>query len=139
MSRSHRHERFPDDLEALAAMLREQRPTLDPLALDRIKMRAIGRARRATAPSPRAKGILMRSRLTTLLTIAFFALGTGGALALVGHVDFGLGGARGGSASFNQYRGGCGFGDKNHHHTGPPGRQPNAEKFCEEVKERKGH
>jgi hypothetical protein len=139
MSHSDRHEHVPDDLEPLAAMLRDQRPTLDPLALDRIKLRAISRARRASTASPRRKGILMRSRLTTLLTIAFFGLGTAGALALVGHEDFGLGGHSGGSASFNQYRGGCGFGDKNHHHTGPPGQQPNAEKFCEEVKERKGH
>jgi len=86
-------------------MLREQRPALDPLALDRIKMRAIARVRRAATSSSRRNGILMRSRLTTLLTIAFFGLGTAGAVALVGHEDFGLGGHSGGSASFNQYRG----------------------------------
>lgn len=46
----------------------------------------------------------MRTRLTTVLTVAFLSLGTGGALAWVGGEDFGLGGHDGGSASFNQYR-----------------------------------
>jgi hypothetical protein len=103
MSRSQGHEHFPDDLRDVADALRDQRPALDPLALDRIKTRAISGARRATAASSRPKGILMRSRLATFLTIAFFGLGTGAAVALVGHEDFGLGGG-GGSASFNQYR-----------------------------------
>jgi hypothetical protein len=116
MSRSQGHEHFPDDLRDVADALRDQRPALDPLALDRIKTRAISGARRATAASSRPKGILMRSRLATVLTIAFFGLGTGAAVALVGHEDFGLGGSNGGSASFNQYRE-CddnGQGDDNH-------------------------
>ncbi len=45
----------------------------------------------------------MRSRLTTVLTIAFLSLGTGGALALSGGQDFGLGGHDGHSASAGQY------------------------------------
>jgi hypothetical protein len=45
----------------------------------------------------------MRSRLTTVLTIAFLSLGTGGALALSGGQDFGLGGHDGHSASASQY------------------------------------
>ena len=45
----------------------------------------------------------MRSRLTTVLTIAFLSLATGGALALSGGQDFGLGGHDGHSASANQY------------------------------------
>ena len=69
----------------------------------------------------------MRSRLTTVLTIAFFGLGTGGALALVGHEDFGLGGSGGGSASFNQYRecnhgNGVGKDHECHGHEGEHGR-----------------
>ena len=61
----------------------------------------------------------MRSRLTTLLTVGFLSLGTGGALAVVGGVPpFNSGDE---SASCTQYRPGNGFGDKNHCHTGPPG------------------
>jgi len=84
----------------------------------------------------------MRSRLTTVLTVAFLSLGTGGALAWVGGEDFGLGGHDGGSASFDQYRecdhgngrgkdhechghghgdGGGGGGDRGHGHDGGGG------------------
>jgi hypothetical protein len=110
MSRSHKEERFADDLQQVAEVLRDQRATLDPLALDAIKLRAMSRAHRST--SSRQKGFFMRSRLTTVLTIAFLSLGTGGALAMVGGVDFGLGGDHGSSASFSQYR------------TGPPAGVP---------------
>jgi hypothetical protein len=103
MSRSRRDEAFPDDLLEVAELLRDERPTLDPLALDAVKLRAMSRARRST-PS-RRKGFLLRSRLTMLLTVAFLGLGTGGALALVGGGGLGLlGGHGGGSASFSQYR-----------------------------------
>jgi hypothetical protein len=102
MSTPHKEERFADGLQEVADVLRDRRPELDPLALDAIKLRAMSRARRST--SSRQKGIFMRSRLTTVLTIAFLSLGTGGALAWVGGEDLGLGGHDGGSASFNQYR-----------------------------------
>jgi hypothetical protein len=82
-------------------MLHDRRPTLTPIELDRIKLRAMSATRRSTSPR---KGFFMRSRLTTLLTVAFLALGTGGALALQGGGDFGFGGGDGGSASFHQYR-----------------------------------
>jgi hypothetical protein len=121
MDRSHREERFPDDLRQVADSLRDQRPMLDPLALDRIKLCAMSSARRPA--SSRTKGFLMRSRLTTALTIAFLSLGTGGALAWVGGEHFGLGGDDQGSAACTQYRPGNGFGDKNHCHTGPPGQE----------------
>jgi hypothetical protein len=126
MSRSHRHERFDDDLQEVADVLRDRRPTLDPLALDAIKLRAMSRARRSNS-SP-AKGFMMRSRLTTLLTVAFLSLGTGGAVACVSWVEgdgfgFGFGGHDGGSAGCTQYRPGNGYGDKNHCHTGPPGQE----------------
>src|SRR5271167_153916 len=116
MSRSHRQERFPDDLQEVADMLRDRRPTLDPLALDRVKLRAMSRARRST--SSQAKGFFMRSRLTAVLTVAFLTFGTGGALAFVGGPDFGVfGGNSGGSASWHQYRPPCppGFIEKGHH------------------------
>ena len=102
-------------------MLREERPMLDPLALDRAKLRAMSGARRSA--SSRQKGFLMRSRLTTALTIAFLSLSTGGALAWVGGEHFGFGGDDQGSAACTQYRPGNGFGDKNHCHTGPPGQE----------------
>src|SRR6266568_4732039 len=113
MSRSHDEERFRDELREVADALRDQRPTLDA-----IKLRAMSRRRRST--SSRAKGVLMRSRLTTLLTVGFLSLGTGGALAVVGGVPP-FSSSDEGSASCTQYRPGNGFGDKNHCHTGPPG------------------
>src|SRR2546425_773271 len=103
MSRSHRDEGLADDLQEVADVLRDRRPTPAPPARDALKLRAMSRARRSTS-SP-AKGFFMRSRLTTLLTIAFLCLGTGGAVAFVGSGDLGLGGHHSGSASFSQYRG----------------------------------
>jgi hypothetical protein len=101
MSRiSNKEERFSDDLQEVADVLREQRPTLDPVALDRVKVRAMSAARRSR--SSRDKGFFMRSRLTTLLVAASLTLGTGGAIALAD------GGANdifgGGSAGFHQYK-----------------------------------
>jgi hypothetical protein len=101
MSPSHGEERFADDLQQVAEVLRDRRATLDPLALDAIKLRAMSRAHRST--SSQQKGFFMRSRLATVLTIAFLGLGTGGALALSGGQDFGLGGHAGHSASASQY------------------------------------
>jgi hypothetical protein len=103
MGNSHdNEERFSDDLQEVADVLHDQRPTLDPLALDRVKLRAMRAARRST--SSQAQGSFLRSRLTTLITIGFLSAGTGGALALSGDADFGLGGHGGSSASFAQYR-----------------------------------
>jgi len=117
MSNANKDERMPEDLLEVADALRNQRPALDALALDAVKVRAMRRARQATSST--AKGFFMRSRVTTALTIAFFGLGTGGAVAFVGGSDLGLGNS--GSASCEQYRPGNGYGDKNHCHTGPPG------------------
>jgi hypothetical protein len=103
MSPSHGEERFADDLQQVAEVLRDQRATLDPVALDAVKLRAMSRARRSTSSGQ--KGFFMRSRLATVLTIAFLSLGTGGALALSDGHDFGLGGHNAQSASANQYGG----------------------------------
>jgi hypothetical protein len=97
---------FAEDLQQVAEALRERRAILDRLALDAIKLRAASRARPSIAL--RQKGFFMRSPLTTALAIAFLCLGTSGAVAMVGGVDFGLGGNHGSSASFNQYRPGGG-------------------------------
>lgn len=100
MSKSHREERFADDFDEVAGLLRDRRPELDPLALDRVKLRAMSAAKRSS--SLKEKGLFMRSRLTTLLAAAFLTLGTGGALALAGGGGSGHQGDD--NASFSQYR-----------------------------------
>jgi hypothetical protein len=120
VSRSDEQQHFPYALQEVADALREERSALTPLELDRVKLRVMRRTRPSIA-SP-AKGFLSRSRLTALVTVAFLAVGTGGALAVGGGNGFGLGKHHGASASQSQYRApGCGKGDKNHEHTGPPG------------------
>ena len=99
MSHSHEDEHLPDDLRHVADALRNERPTLDPLALDRVKLRAMSAVRRST--SSRHKGSFMKRHLTTLFTVGFLVLGTGGTMALAGG---GNGKDGGGSASFSQYR-----------------------------------
>ena len=95
------------DIERL---LREHKPEATGLELDRIKTRAMARAK--TSPS---KEGLMRSRLVVaLLTLGLMAGGTSGVIAAKG-------GNGKGNASKSQYRPGKGCGDKNHTHTGPPG------------------
>src|ERR1700691_5495127 len=49
MSHSHEDEHLPDDLQYVADALREERPTLDPLALDRVKLRAMSAGRRSSS------------------------------------------------------------------------------------------
>lgn len=101
MSSPHNEDRFSDDLQEVADVLRDQRPALTPLQLDQIKLRAMSGASRSTSTT-RNRGSFMKSRLTTLIAAAFLALGTGGTLALAG--GGGSGGKNGGgSASFNQY------------------------------------
>jgi hypothetical protein len=59
----------------------------------------------------------MRSRGVALLLAVFLIGGTtAGGLAVAG------GGGGGHSAAKSQYKPGYGYGDKNHQHTGPPGR-----------------
>jgi hypothetical protein len=101
MHSSHPEERLPDELRALADALRDQRPALEPLALDRIKLRAMSATRRSR--SSQRKGHLMRTRLATMLTVAFLFLGSGAALAWAAGAQFGLGSGSAGSASFSQY------------------------------------
>ena len=96
MHSSHPEERLPDELRALADALRDQRPALEPLALDRIKLRAMSAARRSR--SSQRKGRLMRTRLVTMLTVAFLILGSGAALAWATGLTTSTG-----SASFSQY------------------------------------
>ena len=107
MSNSDNHERLSEDLQAVADLLRTRRPELEPLELDRVKLRAMSGARRSTS---RQKGLHMRSRLIAFLTVGMLALGTGTATA--GLLNLGgltsiLGGGTTQSASYNQYAPPC--------------------------------
>lgn len=103
MSHSHNHdEHFSEDLQKVADVLRDERPTLDPLALDRVKLRAMNGAHRSTSSTH--KGSFMKSRITALVSVGFLMLGTGGTMALAGGDG---GGSSAGSASFHQYRPPC--------------------------------
>src|SRR5665213_519577 len=120
MSRPHNKESFSDDLQGVADVLRDQRPALEPLELDRIKLRAMSGARRSTSPR---KGFFMRSRLTTFLTVGFLAVGTGGALAMIGGGGgFGVGGGHDANASYHQYRPEC-----------PPGYEFTGGRYCRKI------
>jgi hypothetical protein len=73
-------EQLPADLAALGEQLRRNRPELNPLELDRIKMNVMRR------PQSAPKGGFMRARLTILsfLVVGLLMMGTGGALAVSG-------------------------------------------------------
>jgi len=124
MSPSEDHEPFSEDVQEVADVLRERRPSLEPLELDQIKLRAMSGARRSA--SSHQGRFSIRSRLVAVLTVGMLALGTGSAVA--GFFDFGggySGSSDGASASWHQYRPPCkpgwGYGDDRHCHYGPPG------------------
>ena len=73
-------ERMPGELHELETRLRDERPQLDSLELDRIKLRAMSRGRSTQ------KGPLMKSRLaiTTMLVLGLFMSTTGVGLAITG-------------------------------------------------------
>jgi hypothetical protein len=90
---SDRGERpLPDDLLRVAERLREERPSLDGLALDRAKTRARARA---SAPESGAvnhgKGALLRSRIaiTMILAVDILMSLSGAGLAVSGLGDSG--------------------------------------------------
>jgi hypothetical protein len=100
MNSKRGNKKLPDDLQDVAKSLRDQRSALEPLELDRIKLRAMSGARRKRSSG---LGAGTRSRATAFLTVAFLALGTGGALAL--HSGKGIeSGGKHHSASYHQYR-----------------------------------
>lgn len=103
MSRSHNEERFPDELQEVVDLLREERPALTPLELDRVKLRAMSGARRSARS--RRKRFSMRSRTVTILTVGMLAVGSGTAIAGFCNFGNGYGGYfNGNSASYHQYR-----------------------------------
>jgi hypothetical protein len=74
-------------MDNLEERLREQRPELNPVELDRIKFRAM----RAARSKPRRT--VKRSRLTVALAVAMIAVGSGGAIALNGGLTTHVGNA----------------------------------------------
>jgi hypothetical protein len=66
-------------MDNLEGRLREQRPELTPVELDRVKLRAMHAAR----STPRRE-ISMRARLTMVAVIAIVMASGGGAIALIG-------------------------------------------------------
>ena len=111
----HDDNRLPDELQDVAARLRELRQEPSALELDRIKTRAMARSR-----ASRTKGSVMKHRLiVAVCSLGLMAGGTTGVIAAAG------GNGNGKGAADSQYRPGKGCGDKNHTHTGPPG-NPNA-------------
>jgi hypothetical protein len=107
MSQTNDHERFSEDLSEVADALRSDRQVLQPLELDRIKLRAMSGARRST----QQKGVsVMRSRMVGILTAGMLVLGTGTAAATVfnfGGGFLGVFGSQSESAAYSQYRPPC--------------------------------
>ena len=82
MDRSHDGERFPDDIQEVADQLRQARPGFTP---NRARPGQAARNERSTPVRPQGKRSFLRSRpAMSLLTVAFLAIGTGGALAGAG-------------------------------------------------------
>jgi len=121
---SENHERLPGDVEQVADRLREQRPELNPLDLDRIKLRAMSGAR---GHAPPQQGRFFKSRLIAFLTVG--ALVLGGGTAVAGFFDWGDGYSgyfdTNDSAAWHQYKPPCkhgySFGNDRKCHPGPPG------------------
>ena len=83
MRRGHDHHPLPADLAEVAEQLRAERPELDPLELDHVKVLARRRAGSAARTS-RKKGTFMRSRIaiTAILALGILMSGAGATLAV---------------------------------------------------------
>jgi hypothetical protein len=98
-----KHDAHKDELEGVAQRLRNERPELSPLELDRIKISAMSRAK-----ANRRRGRAGARRLATAgLTVGLLAAGTGGVIAGQDH------GNNGGNAADTQYGNNCTAGNGN--------------------------
>lgn len=81
-------QRFPDDLQEVAALLRDNRPEATALELDGVKQQVRFRASRAASGHVQ-KGSTMKSRLamTAMLVSGLLMSGTGATLAVSGSTD----------------------------------------------------
>jgi len=98
-----KHDAHKDELEGVAQRLRNERPELSPLELDRIKTSAMSRAK-ASGHRGRAGA---RRLATAGLTVGLLAAGTGGVIAGEHH------GNNGGNAANTQYGGECNISNGN--------------------------
>lgn len=98
-----KHDAHKDELEGVAQRLRNERPELSPLELDRIKISAMSRAK---AKSRRGRAGARRLA-TAGLTVGLLAAGTGGVIAGEGN------GHHGGNAANTQYGGECNISNGN--------------------------
>jgi hypothetical protein len=80
----NRHD-LTGDLEALASRLRDDRPEITGLELDRIKRRAISQAAATAGSWAPKKGLFMKPRIAVALVLAMGLLtsGTGATLAVI--------------------------------------------------------
>jgi hypothetical protein len=76
--------RVPDDLLNVVKRLRHEKPEATPVELDRIKLRAMARARGARTLRPSGKGQFMRSRLVSVMLAVGVLAGGTGAMAVTG-------------------------------------------------------
>ncbi|MFI4992926.1 MAG: hypothetical protein ACHQCH_04835 [Solirubrobacterales bacterium] len=98
-----KHDAHKDELEGVAQRLRNERPELSPLELDRIKTTAMSRAKAKSS-----RGRAGARRLATAgLTVGLLAAGTGGVIAGEHH------GNNGGNAANTQYGGECNISNGN--------------------------
>ncbi len=98
-----KHDAHKDELEGVAQRLRNERPELSPLELDRIKTTAMSRAKAKSS-----RGRAGARRLATAgLTVGLLAAGTGGVIAGENH------GNHGGNAANTQYGGECNINNGN--------------------------
>jgi predicted transcriptional regulator len=76
---------LPGDLDAVARRLRDDRPEITGLALDRVKRRAITQASATAGSWAPKKGLFMKPRIAVALVLAMGLLtsGTGATLAVI--------------------------------------------------------
>jgi hypothetical protein len=118
-------DRLPADLQDVVERLRDRRPAPTALELDEIKLRAMRQA-----SSRHGKGMVMRSKLTSVV-LAVALMGTGGTAAVIAG---GQGGGNG-NAGKGQYKPGCGPKksdgvNPSGTHTGPPGKGDTNRESC---------
>jgi hypothetical protein len=118
-------DRLPADLQDVVERLRDRRPAPTALELDQIKLRAMRQA-----SSRQGKGMVMRSKLTSVV-LAVALMATGGTAAVIA----GSNGGGNGNAGQGQYKPGCGPKksdgvNPSGTHTGPPGRGDTNREHC---------
>jgi hypothetical protein len=116
-------ERNPEDLEQVADWLRDQRPEVSALELDRIKQRARAQAMRSERRGVRVPSA--RRPLATALTALVLTASLGGALAIAGKAPpSSTSGSTSTSAAATQYKPGKGCGKPGDHTQPPPTNKP---------------